>query len=105
MLRIPRGFYGGVTALSVSLFALSIPALASLPPSPGVVNSVEGQVSVNGNPVTAKDIGSVQLGQDQVLTTDLGKAEVLLGPGVVARVGNHSELRMVSAGLSDTRIE
>jgi hypothetical protein len=105
MLRIPRGFYGGVTALSLSLLALSIPALASLPPGPGAVNYVEGQVSINGKPITSKNVGSVQLGQNQVLTTDIGKAEVLLAPGTVVRVGYHSELHMISAGLSDTRIE
>ena len=105
MLRIPRGFYGGVTALSVSLLAFSIPALASLPPGPGAVNYVEGQVSVNGKRVTLKDIGSVRLNQNQVLTTDMGKAEVLLTPGVVLRVGYHSELRMVTTGLSDTSVE
>ncbi len=105
MLRTTRGFCGGVTALSAAFLAFSIPALASLPPAPGVINYVEGQVLVNGEPVTVKNVGTIQLGQKQVLTTDVGKAEVLLGPGIVARVGYHSELRMVSADLSDTRIE
>ena len=72
---------------------------------PGTLNYVEGQVSLDGNPVTTKQIGQVELSPDQMLTTNLGKAEVLLSPGVFLRVGDNSQIRMVSTGLVDPRVE
>jgi hypothetical protein len=72
---------------------------------PGTLNYVEGQVSVDGNQVTTKQIGQVQMSPDQMLTTSRGKAEVLLSPGVFMRVGDNSQIRMVSTGLVDPRVE
>jgi hypothetical protein len=39
------------------------------------------------------------------LRTELGRAEVLLTPGVVLRVAENSAIRMISTALSDTRVE
>jgi hypothetical protein len=72
---------------------------------PGTLNYVEGQVSLDGNPVTTKQIGQVELSPDQMLATNRGKAEVLLSPGVFLRVGDNSQIRMVSTGLVDPRVE
>jgi len=71
---------------------------------PGTVNYVEGTVLLNGNPVTSKQIGSLNLGPDDVLNTERGKAEVLLTPGVFLRAGENSEIRMVRPELADTRV-
>jgi hypothetical protein len=86
------------------LAALAIPAIAAIPASPGTVNFIEGQVSVDGREATSNSIGSSGLREGSVLRTGRGKAEVLLTPGVFLRVGNNSEIRMLSAGLMDTRI-
>ncbi len=72
---------------------------------PGTLNYVEGHVSVDGNPVTTKQIGQVEMSPDQMLETNRGKAEVLLSPGVFLRVGDNSQIRMVSTGLVDPRVE
>src|SRR5438270_1498259 len=72
---------------------------------PGVVNYVEGQVSVQGSRLAASSAGKADVGQNQVLETQNGKAEMLLTPGVFLRVGDHSAVRMLSPGLTDTRVQ
>lgn len=71
---------------------------------PGTLNYVENAVSIDSEAVTAKSIGSAQLENGQSLTTGVGKAEVLLTPGVFLRVGNNSAVKMISSGLTDTEI-
>jgi hypothetical protein len=72
---------------------------------PGTVNYVEGQVSINGQPLNTKQEGNTQLQPNQSLVTGNGKAEMLLSPGVFVREGSNSEIRMVSPGLADSTIE
>ncbi len=72
---------------------------------PGTLNYVEGQVSVAGQPVTSRSVGSVQMEPNQVLETGQGRAEVLLTPGVFLRVGDNSAVRLLSPDLANTRVE
>ena len=88
----------------VAVLGLAFPALGAIAAHPGTINYVEGSVSINGDTVTPSSIGSADLGPGAVLKTDSGKAEVLLTPGVFLRVGNNSQVRMVSSGLTDTRV-
>ena len=71
----------------------------------GTIHYVEGQVSVDGQPVRNTPQRFPMLGEGQVLRTSDGKAEVLLGSGVFVRLGDHSALRMVNAALEDSRVE
>jgi hypothetical protein len=63
MLRISRSIYGAVGVLSLAV--LSIPARAAIPAAPGVVNYVEGAVSIDGQPVTSKDVGQAEVKEKQ----------------------------------------
>ena len=72
---------------------------------PGTVNYVEGQVSIDGRSLSAKQDGNTQLQPNQTLSTQNGKAEILLTPGTFVRAGNNSEIRMVSTGLVAPTIE
>jgi len=72
---------------------------------PGTVNYAEGTVTLNGRPVAAKTLGSIELESGQELRTGQGKAEMLLTPGVFLRLGDNSAVRMVSPSLIDTRVE
>ncbi|MGD1078277.1 MAG: FecR domain-containing protein [Candidatus Sulfotelmatobacter sp.] len=72
---------------------------------PGTLNYVEGQASVGDQALDSKSIGSVELKPGQSLTTEKGKAEVLLTPGVFLRVGNNSSVKMISPSLTDTEVE
>ncbi len=66
---------------------------------------MEGQASVNGQPVTVRSVGSVQLRPNQVLETGQGRAELLLTPGNFLRIGDNSAVRMVSPNLTGTQVE
>ncbi len=82
-----------------------LPSAAATSAIPGMLNYVEGQVSVAGQPVTAQSVGSTQLEPGQVIETGQGRAEILLTPGVFLRIGDNSAVRMVSPNLTDTRVE
>lgn len=70
-----------------------------------MINYIEGQVSVNGQPLAQSQNGYAPLEPNQVLSTTDGKAEVLLSPGVFLRVGNNSAVRMVSPQLDQPQVE
>jgi hypothetical protein len=92
---------------TVVLLATAALAAARTTPMavPGTVNYVEGQVALDGQNLAPKQTGSTLLETNQVLETAQGKAELLLTPGVFFRLGDNSEVRMVSPGLADTRVE
>ncbi len=83
---------------------LSAPAWATTPALPGTLNYVEGQATIGTEALKAKSIGSVDLQTGQTLTTETGKAEVLLTPGVFFRLGDNSAATMVSPSLTNTEI-
>lgn len=71
---------------------------------PGTLNYVEGQSEIGGEALSSKSIGSTVLQTGQSLTTEEGKAEVLLTPGVFLRVGSNSSIKMISPSLTDTEV-
>jgi FecR protein len=73
--------------------------------TPGTVNYIEGEVSIDGQAVARNQNGYSELESNQVLSTQNGKAEILLSPGVFLRVGNNSEIRMVSPQLVAPQVE
>ncbi len=81
------------------------PGVRPEPVGPGTINYVEGQVSLNGQNLTPQSVGTAILKPGQVLDTGAGYVEVLLTPGAFLRIGNNSEVRLLSAGLADTRTE
>ena len=72
---------------------------------PGTVNYVEGQASINGTPLTTRQDGNTQVEPNETLSTANGKVEMLLSPGVFVRLGDNSEVRLVSNGLVNPTIE
>jgi len=78
------------------------PQSNSTPAGPGTVNYVEGGVSIGTQELSPSSVGSVRLLAGQSLTTlASGRAEILLTPGVIARVGGQSSLKMISASLEN----
>jgi hypothetical protein len=71
--------------------------------SPGTVNYVEGRVTLDGRALAAGS--TVQLQPGRTLATSDGFVEVLLTPGSFVRVGHNSQIRLLSAGLADTRAQ
>ena len=71
----------------------------------GLVHYVEGDVSIDGVPVAEHNGTFSEVKKDSGLSTTLGRAEVLLTPGVFLRVGEHSSIRMRETALDDTKVE
>lgn len=101
MCRRIKSFLGLLAAVGFTAF----PSAAASSAVPGMLNYVEGQVTIAGQPVTSQSIGSMQLEPNQVMETGQGRAEILLTPGIFVRIGDHSSLRMISPSLADTRVE
>ncbi len=72
---------------------------------PGAVNYIEGHASLNDSEISQKTLGKTFLNANDTLSTDVGKAEVLLTPGVFLRIGENSQIRMISPSLTNTQVE
>jgi hypothetical protein len=112
--------FGQMTGLQPSIRSLQDPqngVYASAPGQrgmipPGTVNYTEGQVSLDGRQIGNQQPGYQQgarglvvLQPGQTLDTGSGFAEVLLTPGSFLRMGHNSQVRMVAAGLADTKAQ
>jgi hypothetical protein len=71
---------------------------------PGTLNYVEGQAAIGDQALNAKSVGSANLENGQSLTTEKGKAEILLTPGVYLRLGDNSSATMISTSITDTQV-
>jgi FecR protein len=72
---------------------------------PGTLNYVEGQAAIGALTLDAKSVGTVDLQSGQELTTENGKAEILLTPGVFLRLGENSSAKMISPSLTRTEVD
>jgi hypothetical protein len=73
-------------------------------PRPGAVNYVEGQAAVDSIPLNPVAFAGRELGRNQTLTTQAGKVEILLTPGIFLRVGDNSSLKMISPDLANIEV-
>jgi hypothetical protein len=90
-----------------ALAAIAVPATAQsiISAKAGLIHKVEGRVLVDGK-VTDPRFGQFpELKESSVIATERGRAEVLLGPGTFVRLAEDASMRMVSSGLTDTRVE
>jgi hypothetical protein len=93
-----------------TLFLATLAALAAYGQSvvsvrAGLINFSEGEVFLSNQPVEQKASKFPEIREGMELRTETGRAEILLTPGMVLRVGPDSAIRMVSASLIDTRVE
>ncbi len=73
--------------------------------SSGLLQYFEGTVILDDKPLEHKAAMFPSLNNGSVMSTEKGKAELVLTPGVYLRLDDHSSLRMVSNSLTDTRLE
>jgi len=76
----------------------------------GVVHYIEGDVNIgDGTSWTQVDVKTggkfTEMKDGQQLVTAEGRAEVLLNPGVILRLGENSKIKMVSSKLTSTHVE
>jgi hypothetical protein len=102
----------GLTIAAVLLVAATMgfaePSVSTNSPRlgvPGTINYVEGQASLNGQPLGTFAVGSTVVQPNQPLDTHTGYVEVLLTPGAFLRIGNNSEVVMQSLGLANIQMQ
>ena len=71
----------------------------------GLLNHIEGNALLNGYQIMVRPGEFPQMNEGDALRTEKGHQEVLLGPGVFLRLGENSAFRLVSALLTDTRVD
>jgi len=103
--KIGGCFLAGVLAVSAWGETIAPPVTAPHPARPGSINYVEGQASLDGTPLDASCVGILEMAPNQSVTTQAGKVEILLTPGVFLRVADYSTVKMISPDLARTKIE
>jgi len=97
-----KGWLGVAFIIAGATLAMAEPTRM---PRPGLLNKVQGQVTFDGHPATAQSMRRESLRAHQVIETRHGKAELLLTPGSFLRIGDNSEVRMLSRNLENTRVK
>ena len=93
--------------LAVILALSAIPALAQpvISAKSGLISYVEGKVYLGDQIVEPSPTRFPDVKENAVVRTAEGRAEVLLTPGVVLRLGENSSFKMLTNRLIDTRLE
>jgi hypothetical protein len=93
--------------LAFALLSANLPSFAQqvISAKSGLLSYVEGAVTLNGEPVDFSGVHFSDIKENGVVRTADGRAEVLLTPGVVLRMGENTSLRMITNRLVDTRLE
>lgn len=92
---------------AAGLALVSVPARAQsiISARSGMVHYVDGDVYVADQKIEPKFGNFPEVKENSVLRTELGRAEVLLNPGVFLRVAENSSFRMITSRLIDTRLD
>lgn len=98
---MPASILTGMCMLAASSFSQTYTISAK----PGALNFIQGDVSVNGEPVWTSNVKSTFLKANDVIAVKNGKAEVLLTPGVFLRLGENATVRMIKPSLIETQLE
>ena len=85
--------------------AATISAQSVISARSGVIHYMEGHVLLDGQPVQPRFAAFPEIKNDHTLTTEDGRAEVLLTPGAFLRLEENSSFKMISSRLSDTVVE
>jgi hypothetical protein len=100
-----------VATISVVSFVLSLVAIpaaqgqAVISARSGLVNFVDGDVRLAGQRVKLDGAIFPDVKIGEVLSTQSGRAEILLTPGVFLRLDKNTSFRMASNKLTDTQVE
>jgi hypothetical protein len=92
-------------SLVLALGALPAGAQTVIGAKSGVINYVEGDAFLGDTPYVMQPSQFGEVKEKMVFRTEEGRAEVLLPPGVILRMGENTSFKMISNRLVDTRIE
>jgi hypothetical protein len=99
-----------IERISVSVLLLGMAAVLCSAQSvtsarSGTLHYTEGDVSIDGVQYQPQVSRFPEIKEQSVLQTGLGRAEVLLTPGVFLRLGENSSIRMLDTRLASTRVD
>jgi hypothetical protein len=98
------GLFAGIAVVAgLGSFAASAQSVISA--KSGLIHYVEGRALLGDQLVEPLAGNFPEVKENAQLRTEDGRAEVLLTPGVVLRVGESSAIRMITNRLIDTRVE
>ncbi len=92
-------------ATVLALVAVPLSAQPVISAKSGTIAWVQGKVFLGDEPVEPSLTRFPDIKENAVLRTELGRAEILLTPGVVMHIGENSSFRMITKRLIDTRLE
>ncbi len=95
----------GFMAAMIGMTAVGANAQSIISAHSGTVHYSEGVVMIDGVTVEHKAAKFSQIKENGVLSTAMGRAEVLLTPGVFLRVGENTSIKLLDNRLASTRIE
>src|SRR6185436_8518240 len=96
----------GIAVLSFALLAsLPLRAQQVIGAKSGIVNYVEGRVLLADKVLEPAPTQFPEMKENTVLRTEEGRAEVLLTPGTVLRLGEATSFKLITNRLIDTRLE
>jgi len=93
------------TIAILAIAAVSASAQPIISAKSGVIASVEGKVLVDNAEVQESVTHFPEVKEGSVLKTEDGRAELMLPPGFMLRMGENGALKMISNRLIDTRVE
>lgn len=94
-------------SIGVALAVAQIPAIAQpvISAKSGVVDYIDGAVFLGSQQLQYSPTHFTDIKENEILSTKDGRAEVLLTPGVILRLGENSSIKMITNRLIDTRLE
>lgn len=90
---------------TASLAATSAFGQTAISAKSGLIHYAEGDVLVGGKAADTRVGYFSTVKNGETLATTEGRAEMLAGPGVFVRIGENSQIKMINAELTDTRLE
>ena len=92
-------------AVLLTFGAMSVSAQPVISAKSGVIAYVEGKVFLADQPVEYSVTKFPDIKENAIVRTEDGRAEILLTPGVVLRLGENASLKLLTNRLIDTRLE
>ena len=94
------------SSAAVLVFTAALGSAQNVAPAhSGTVHYFDGDVTVDGVKLVPQVARFTEMKEGNVLQTGLGRAEILLTPGVVLRVGENSSVKMLDNRLMSTRLD
>jgi hypothetical protein len=91
--------------LALAMSSLTMMAQSVISAKAGLIHYLEGDATLNDQSVVMKESKFPDMKNKDVLRTTEGRAEVLLAPGTILRLGENSAIRMESNSITATRLE